>query len=475
MVTTITSGKVSGYEDDGVAVFKGIPFAKSPFGEHRFAAPVPPDPWEGTFQATAYGPRPPQSSIMPGQQPWTSAEGLDILTVNVWTPEPGGEGLPVMVWIYGGAYEMGSADWPEYDGTRLAKHGVVLVTFNYRVGMEGFVQVEGAPSNRGLLDQVAALRWVRDNIGAFGGDPGNVTIFGESAGAGSVAALLAMPMAEGLFTRAIAQSVPGVFFSTDYADRVAGEVMRRAGGGSPYDRTPEELLAAVRAVADEEMRGDPGRWGKMAYSTLPVAPVVDGEILPATPWDALAAGASRDVALIVGFNRDEYRTFFAMNPPATLDVHGMLKALAPAGAEDAYRAGLPGVGEEELFVHLMSDWMFRMPCVLLADAHTGPTYLYELTWAPDSLLGACHGLDVPLAFGATSGPIVMMMAGGSPDLEGVSEQFRTAWTGFAATGDPGWPRYEAGMTHLFDVESSDVADPEAVSHAIWSARDFPAL
>ncbi|MFD1546380.1 carboxylesterase/lipase family protein [Nonomuraea guangzhouensis] len=471
-MTTISSGEISGLDDGGVAVFKGIPFAKSPFGERRFAAPVPPDPWEGTFEATSYGPRPPQPVMFPGQAPWSSADGLDILTVNVWTPELGGSGLPVLVWIYGGAYWLGSADWPDYDGARLARDGVVVVTFNYRVGMEGFGHIDGAPANRALLDQVAALRWVRENIAVFGGDPDNVTIFGESAGGGSVAALLAMPQAEGLFRRGIAQSVPGMFFSPEYAARVTESIMRRLGGGSPYDKTPEELTAAASAVANEEMRGNAELWGAMAYSAMPFAPVVDGEVLPGTPWEVLAGGASRDVELIVGFNRDEYRTFHAMN--GEWDLEGALKTLAPGGADAAYRAGLPGVTDEELYIRLMSDWIFRMPSVLLADAHTGPTYTYELTWAPDPVLGACHGLDVPLTFGTTSGPIATMMAGGSPDLEGLSEQFRTAWTRFAGTGDPGWPRYEAGIgiTHLFDVEPSDVADPEAVSHAIWSARDF---
>ncbi|HUR09131.1 MAG TPA: carboxylesterase family protein, partial [Nonomuraea sp.] len=179
--------------------------------------------------------------------------------------------------------------------------------------------------------------------------------------------------------------------------------------------------------------------------------------------------------LIVGFNRDEYRTFHAMS--GEWDLEGALKALAPGGADAAYRAGLPGVTEEELYIRLMSDWIFRMPSVLLADAHSGPTYAYELIWAPGPALGACHGLDVPLVFGTTSGPIATMMAGDSPDLAALSEQFRTAWTRFATTGDPGWPRYEAGtgITHLFDVEPSDVADPEAVSHAIWSPRDFRPL
>ncbi|WP_219518032.1 carboxylesterase/lipase family protein [Nonomuraea ceibae] len=466
---TITTGKVSGLEDDGIAVFKGIPYAKIPFGPLRFAAPEPADPWEGTLEATAFGPRPPQPAIMPGQEPWDPAAGLDILTVNAWTPDPGGSGLPVMVWLYGGAYWMGSADWPEYDGARLARHGVVVVTLNYRVGMEGFAQVEGAPANRGLLDQVAALRWVRENVAAFGGDPDNVTVFGESAGAGSVAALMVMPSAAGLFRRAIAQSVPGPFLTSELASRVTGAVMARLGGGSPYETTPEGLVAASAAFAREELPGARDRWGLLTHMGMPVAPVVDGEVLPDTPWNALAAGAGADVELIVGYNRDEFTVFHAMasGPP---NLAAALEALAPDGADAAYRAALPGASDGDLYVRLMSDWLFRMPSALLADAHHGTTYAYELTWAPTPVLGACHGLDVPLVFGTTRGELALMQAGGSPDTEAMSEQFRTAWTRFAATGDPGWPAYDpaTAVTHLFDVKPSDVADPEAASRALWS-------
>jgi len=468
---TITTGKVSGLEDDGVAVFKGIPFAESPFGPRRFAAPVAAGPWDGTFEATRFGPRPPQPTMLPGQPVWDPGEGLDILTVNVWTPDPGGSGLPVMVWIYGGAYSVGSADWPEYDGARLARDGVVIVTFNYRVGMEGFGHVDGAPANRGLLDQVAALRWVRDNIAAFGGDPDNVTIFGESAGAGAVAALMVMPAAAGLFGRAIAQSVPGPFLSPRLSAHVTDAIMATIGGGSPHDASPARLVEATAAFAREELTRGSGRWGRLAWASIPVGPVVDGEVLPALPWEALAAGAARDVALIAGFTREEFRTFQVMDDGQEPDVTGALKALAPDGAEAAYRAALPGATGEDLWVRLMSDWLFRMPSVLLADAHRGPAYVYELTWAPTPYLGACHGLDVPLVFGATKGAMAGMLTGGSPDIERLSEQFRTAWLRFAATGDPGWPRYEPGTatTHLFDVEPADVADPEAASHTLWAA------
>ncbi|MEU6721771.1 carboxylesterase family protein [Nonomuraea sp. NPDC046802] len=472
----IDGGRVTGTTgQDGVTVFKGIPFAKAPFGPLRFAPPVPPDPWDGVLAADRFGPRPPQAPMMPGAPSWNPDDGLDILTVNVWTPDAGGSGLPVMVWIYGGAFRFGSADLPLHDGGRLAGQGVVVVTFNYRVGFEGFGHVPGAPDNRAFLDQVAALRWVQENIAAFGGDPGRVTVFGQSAGAVSIASLLAMPMADGLFGRAIAQSVCGIYFTPAHAERVTREISGRI--GSLRDSAPEELVAVSEAIANKDITGNSAKWGPMGFAGLAFAPVVDGEVLPDTPWNALAAGAGRDVDLIVGYTRDEYQMVHAMSGGWSAGLAPAMDVLAPSGAESSYRAAHPDISDDDLYVRLMSDWMFRMPSALLADAHTGTTYAYELTWAPSPTFKACHMLDVPLTFGNVSDQMATMLSGGSPDLPNLSEQFRTAWLGFATTGDPGWPRYEAGVatTHLFDVTPSDVDDPEAASHAIWSKTGFPAI
>ena len=196
----LDSGSVRGRTEDGLAVFRGMPFARPPVGELRLAAPMPVDPWEGVRETVAFGPPPPQSRVM-GAPAAQDTDG-DWLTVNVWSPDLGAARLPVMVWIHGGGYVYGWSGDPLFDGATLARDGVVVVTFNYRLGAEGFGHFPGAPANRGLLDQVAALRWVQDNIAAFGGDPGRVTVFGESSGAGCIAALMAMPRAAGLFRRA---------------------------------------------------------------------------------------------------------------------------------------------------------------------------------------------------------------------------------------------------------------------------------
>ncbi|MGW5686876.1 carboxylesterase/lipase family protein [Nonomuraea sp. NPDC003754] len=471
-----TTGTIQGHLDDGVATFKGIPYAKSPFGPLRMAAPQPADPWDGVRDATSFGPRPPQPAVLPGMPRWSSADGLDCLTVNVWTPDPGGAGLPVMVWIYGGAYLTGATDFPEYDGARLAREGVVVISVNHRIGMEGYGQVDGAPANRGLLDQVAALRWVQENAAAFGGDPGNVTVFGESAGAGAIACLMAMPAAAGLFRRAIAQSVPGAFFTPELASGITAAIMEGLGGGSPYDAAPEDLVESAGALMMAPGRDDPGRWGPMAFLRMPFAPVVDGEVLTTTPWEALSAGAGRDIELVVGFTRDEFRYFHTLGGGRTGDLGAAMRTLAPAGAEAAYRTARPEATAEDLYVLLMSDWLFRMPSALLADAHQGQVHAYELAWSPTGM-GACHGLDVPLTFGTLDAPLALMLTGGSPEGEGLSRQFRTAWTRFAAGGDPGWAAYDPvkATTHVFDVDPSDVSDPEAPSRALWSQRGIQVI
>ncbi len=466
----VKGGALRGLHESGIAVFRGIPFAAPPVGADRFRAPRPAPGWDGVRPAETFGPQPPQSDVLGRGTAGVTRD--DWLTVNVWTPGPDPAArLPVLVWIYGGAFMIGSSDRPEYDGGHLARDGgVVVVTFNYRVGFEGFGHVDGAPENRGLLDQVAALEWVRDNIAAFGGDPAKVTIFGESAGGGSVAALLAMPRAAGLFRGAVAQSVTGTFFTPELAADIAAEVRHTADDPA--------LLSAVVA---------PQRWGLAAYRTILFSPVVDGDILPGTPWEALAAGASRDVVLVAGHTRDEHRLFDVFSGRTggvtPEEAETALDRLAPGtdGAE-RYRAAYPEAGPGLLYELVHSDWLFRMPSVRLAEAHTGRSYLYELTWPAPGLggvLGACHGLDVPLVFGnLTAGqPGLLLGAEPGPDAVALSGRMRAAWTGFAATGDPGWPVHtpDRRLTKIFDTVDAVTTYPEISSLLIWENSVFPAL
>ncbi|MFJ7209181.1 carboxylesterase/lipase family protein [Streptomyces sp. NPDC098789] len=497
-VVRTAAGLLRGSREGGLAVFRGIPFAEPPVGALRFAAPRPVRGWDGVREARAFGPPPPQAGVFGMDALSRKAAGDDDwLTVNVWSPDPGpGAGLPVMVWIQGGAYVIGASGLPEYDGARLAREGgVVVVTFNYRVGIEGFAQIDGAPANRGLLDQIAALEWVRDGIRAFGGDPARVTVFGQSAGAGSIAALLATGRARGLFHRAVTQSVPGPFFAPELAADVAAacadELALRPTVADLADVDPLRLSAAgdaVTASLDRRVR----RWGLPAHRAMAFAPVVDGEVLPVTPWRALSEGAGRDVELLVGHTRAEQRLFTV--------IEGLLGTVGEERAADAlrlfapgpdgarrYRDAFPAAGPEELYELVHSDWLFRMPSLHLAEAQTlagGRAHVYELTWSAPGmggLFGACHGLDVPLVFGnldrGQPAALIGEAAGARAEAEAVSAYVRDAWTAFAAHGDPGWPAYDAARrpTMCFDTGPAVVPYPEEASRLLWREHDFAAL
>ncbi|MEU1192726.1 carboxylesterase family protein [Streptomyces sp. NPDC005859] len=501
LVARTTAGAVRGRREEDLTVFRGIPFAAPPVGEARFQAPRPPHPWDGIRDAYAFGPPPPQEAGIQGRAGIPDAPtGDDWLTVNVWSPDPEPDpsaARPVMVWIYGGAYKLGHSGSPGYDAQHLARAGdLVIVTFNYRVGIEGFARIEGAPANRGLLDQVAALEWVRDNIAAFGGDPGRVTVFGESAGAGSVAALLAMPSARGLFGRAIAQSVPGTYFSDELARDLAGAIAAEAGlrpTAADLATVDPRTLPEAGAALGAKMAQRVDRWGQVAPTVTPFSPVVDGEILPTTPWQALASGAARDVELVVGHNAQEFRLFIAMGGllgKVTEDqATAVLRLFAPGGGtqgEQAYRSAFPDADPGELYERVQSDWLFHIPSLHLAEAQVaggGRAHVYELTWpAPGAggTLGACHGLDIPLLFGTYGADLGNLLFAGvevTDEARALTASFHRSWTSFAKTGDPGWPAYdpERRLVQVLDVEPEVRPYPEETSRRLWEGHDFPPL
>ncbi|HUN33408.1 MAG TPA: carboxylesterase family protein [Trebonia sp.] len=511
------SGRVRGRwgEQDGVAVFRGVPFASPPVGALRFLAPQPPQPWSGVLDAAGFGPVAPQAAGLPADTsaaPPVAPDDGNWLTLNIWSPDLAaaarGGGLPVLVWIHGGAYIFGSGSEPAYDGSILAGLGAVVVTCNYRLGVEGFAQIEGAPANRGLLDAVAALGWVAKNVARFGGDPASVTVFGESAGAGIIAALLAMPAARGLFHRAIAQSVPGTFFTPALASDVTRAIAAQAGvaaaAAGPVSREalvsvpPARLVEAQMAVTAGIRRHR--QWGPVALTVTPFSPVVDGEVLPRAPWRALLSGAARDVDLIVGHNRDEYKLFIQMSGQAgqitSEQADEVLTAFAPHPG--AYRKAYPSLEPERLYERVFSDWLFRMPSLHLAQAHAasgGRTYLYELTYrAPASPegYGACHGLDLPLIWGGRdeegerSGPADGPQAEGLGTLTGprppreftdLGALMRAEWLAFARTGQPGWPVYgtERRLARIYDRPAAVDPYPEETSMRLWERHQFDAL
>jgi len=474
-IVRIGTGLVRGRSEDGIAVFRGMPYAAPPVAEHRFAAPADPRPWDGTRDAALFGPPPPQSQALPLLlEPADPAIGPDDwLTVNVWSPSLGAAGLPVMVWIHGGAYRLGTAAQASYNGSELARRGVVVVTFNYRVAVEGFTQIPGMPPNRGLLDQVAALRWVRDNIAGFGGDPANVTLFGESAGAGSIAALLVMPSAKGLFGRAIAQSVPGLFFTRALADAIGAELAREAG------RPLADVDPADLAVVGDKVRPPHHRdWGLAAHSDTAFAPVIDGEVLPSTPWRALATGTAREIDLITGANKDESRLFLELGglrgTITDAQAARLLDAILPDG-DNRYRIAFSRASAEERYETGFTDWMFRVPVLHLAQTHAaagGRTFLYDLSYQGGTM-GACHGLDIPLVFGVyrEMGQFVL----GSPPPESavaLGDLMRTEWVAFATSGDPGWPPYAPGrrQTRIYDEQPTVASYPHPASMHLWDQQ-----
>ena len=505
VVVRTSAGVVSGRQEDGIAVFRGIPFAAPPVGHLRFEAPGRAERWDGVREADVFGPPPPQTYGGPAPPAAAKTAPLrhdptDWLTVNVWTPDVGHGGLPAMVYIYGGAYRAGHAGDPIIDGAMLARSGVVLVTGNHRVGVEGYASLEGAPDNRALLDQVALLRWVQEEIAAFGGDPARVTIFGESAGAGAVANLLASPARAGLFGTAIAQSVPGTYFTPRLARDIATELVAPLGlppQAEALRDTDPGVLAAAAAAVDARMGSYAGRtgaladrWGLVAATLTPFSPVVDGDVLPEDPWAALAAGAAADVRLLAGHTRDEWRLFLVNRGFAgrvtDADAEWALRTFGPgADPVSSVRAAYPRADAEELFTLVQSDWLFRMPSLHLAAAHVaggGRAHLYEVTYrAPASggILGACHALDVPLVFGTLT---VARDVFGDPAPQQaveVSSRMRAAWRSMATDGDPGWSPFDEDqrLTGVFDAAPTLQAQPypEERSRALWSDHRFSVL
>lgn len=484
------SGAVRGRLVDGVSIFKGIPFAAAPFGANRLRAPQPVAPWSGVRDALDFGPTPPKPAIPPdisAMLPELTIPGEECLNLNIWTPELGPAKHPVMVWIPGGMFEYGTAATAWYDGAHFARDGIVCVTINYRVGVEGFLLLGENNANRGLLDQIAALQWVQANIARFGGDPSNVTIFGESAGALSVGALLSMPRAEGLFHRAIAQSgaaqhvmslATARLVRQRLTDKLGIEVTRDAIAAIPLDRL---LRAQEELKTDLVSNPDPARWGTEVVTTLlPWEPAVDGDTIPAPPLDRIAAGASAHVTLMVGSNADEHRLFLALG--GALD-HITDAALAGAAAAyglpvattlTAYRAAYPHASAGDLLAAIQTDWYWRIPAIRLADAHAPynrETFMYEFAWRSpqfNGLLGACHSLEIGFVFDSLGEGTEPLLGPNPP--QPLADTMHRAWVGFATTGNPGWPRYDLTRraTMRFDNTSIVVDDPRSSERALWA-------
>ncbi|MFJ2212255.1 carboxylesterase/lipase family protein [Streptomyces sp. NPDC101062] len=463
-----------------VVAFLGIPYASAP----RFGPPVAADPWEGVRSALSYGPTAPQAPYPPPldallpQHTVPGGPGESCLNLNVWTPAPDPEArLPVMVWVHGGAFANGSGSLPAYDGGTFARDGVVCVTINYRLGVEGFLHLDGVPDNRGLLDQIAALEWVRENIASFGGDPDRVTLFGQSAGAMSIGVLLAMERARGLFHGAILQSGAAHHFLRPASARLITARLARKLSVPPtadaFAAVPQARLLSAQSELRAEIgaRPDPALWGEAALNMMPFEPVLTELPLP---------GPGHGVRLLAGSNREEYRLFLVPTgrldalPEAKLRATATAYGLDPGRAPDVYRAARPGAGPGEVFDALATDWFYRIPAIRLAESVPG-SYLYEFAWRSPrhgGLLGACHGAELGFVFDRPGHPAYAPMLGDRPPAH-LAEAMHRAWVAFARTGDPGWEPYDRDTrtTMVFGggpgTVSAPVRDPRARERELW--------
>lgn len=577
VIVQTSYGQLRGLQDRGVQVFRGVPYAQPPTAGLRFQPPQRPQRWTGVRDAREFGPAAPQYAGITGLavKMMVGPADEDCLFLNIWTPAADTGRRPVMVWIHGGAFVFGAGSQSLYDGATLAQRGdVVVVTINYRLGALGFLRLKDVsggriPStgNEGILDQIAALEWVRDEIGHFGGDPGNVTIFGESAGSMSCATLLGAPRAKGLFHRAILQSGSANYLSSSEAATQMAEALMSEMGLEPDDVdtlaqvapdrlvrgqqrlfgrllvTPERVFAGrflspkragvtlylvgsmswrllrriallgsglVRDLFRQPRQRRRGRFRSLLASLrttpkapeLPLEPVLDGDLLPHHPFDAIADGLSRNVSLLIGTNLDEIKFFIAMDLASlSLDEKTLIarceKNIPGVDANgvslgrkavDVYRAARAARGESvrppDLWYAIESDRTMRHPAMRLASlqsAHQANTYAYLFTWPSPSwggALGACHALELPFVFGAMDERLMHDFAGSNrPGARELAERMQDAWIRFARTGSPAdpatdaWPAYDVTRraTMIFDRESRIEDAPRETERAFWDS------
>lgn len=496
-VVQTRQGAVSGTQEGGVMAYKGIPYAAPPFGPNRFQPPQPHAAWEGVWDGSQFGPTVPKPPYFPpfdNLLPEPVIPGEECLNLNIWTPASQGATIgatfPVMVWIHGGAFANGTGAISIYEGSKFARDGVVCVTINYRLGADGFLYLGEGTGNLGIMDQIAALEWVRDNIAAFGGDPANVTVFGESAGAFSVGTLLSLPQTKGLFQRAILQSgAAHHFLSPGTAKMVGGYLADKLGvpatlegiTAAPVDKL---LQAQVQLSGEAFANPDPVRWGEVAANLMPFEPVVDGKTVPARPIDAIVTGATQGLDILIGANSEEERLFLVTTGAIDYFTEDTLRGTVAAYGLDVdrtiatYREIRPNATPGELMEAIVTDWFFRIPAVRLAEAHVnqgGNAFMYDFAWRSPQFngrLGACHALEIGFVFDtldktADNGPL----AGPNPP-QNLADTMHAAWVAFAKTGNPGWPQYDlAGRaTMRFDETSEVVNDPRGAERALWEGR-----
>ena len=487
------NGTVSGFTKEGICRFNGIPYAKPPISALRWRMPEPPESWAGVRDCARFGPIAPQIQ--------GTAEGLlggtagqkseDCLSLNIWTPGCDDAKRPVMVWIHGGAFVTGAGSVGTYNGKHLSARGdVVVVTINYRLGALGFLNLADATNGtvpgtgaEGIADQIAALRWVKANIAAFGGNPKNVTIFGESAGGMSVGALLAAPEAAGLFEKAIAQSgAADIGRSRENSARIARLLLEKL-GLPPADWT-KLMEAPWEAILDAQKRllEEP-----RATGSLPFAPTIDGTVLPKRAIQCVRDGSAKGIPLIIGTTRDEWKLFTATAAKLRLMDDAKLRRYTQRliGEEhaDAVLATYEGGSSFDRWNAVMTDHSFAMPAVRLAEAQAphAPVWLYRFDWQSTFLrgvLGSCHALELGFVFGTYKEKLAAAFFGSGPKAASLSDAMIDCWTSFARTGKPSlpggaeWPAYDEASreTMIFGAEPPHiVSKPNEARRVAWQA------
>ena len=493
-IAQTTQGELQGREKDGVLLFGGIPYAAPPTGPRRFRAPQPHECWTGVRDARRFGPAAPQ----PREEGLTANRDVhwdeDCLTLNVCTPALDDKRRPVLFWIHGGGFRTGQGAIPWYNGTSFAQRGdIVTVSLNYRLGALGFAHLEeiggaeyaGSGLN-GIRDQIAALRWVRDNIAAFGGDPQQVTIAGESAGGMSVGVLLGCPAAAGLFRGAIPQSGAAQnVLSREEGAQLGRRFVEQLGVTSMDDLVAMPVAHILEAQVELERqsgRGERRASNATGLAGMPFQPVVDGGVLPQSPMDAVRGGLSAKVRILVGTNRDEM-TLFGLGE---VDEERLRRIAARIFADAdaalaAFRSEWPGASPDELFTAIMTDQVFRIPAVRLAEAQAevgGAAYQYLFTWESRAFGGrlkATHALEIPFAFNTLTRAGVDIFVGPGPTPQALADAMHAAWIAFIRTGDPScdavgeWPTYHVDRRAVmeFGDRVGLRSDPYGATRALW--------